>query len=232
MDLNYTQKVNQNDSFQTTNTIINYLKSSLNCVKVGVVEEFYPDNLTVRVRVANKQTTGMKDDGTPIVSDYPPIYAKILYAGWKQTKITYPIEKYTEGVLLFNDREIESWFVNGEINPLAYDRKHDITDAIFIAGLHSMPNMIEFVRDCLNFVYSRSSMQISDSTIAINGYEKININTPTTNISNNLNVVNNENIGQKLTANEVEVVTGASGTFVSQDGKTITVTKGIVTNIN
>lgn len=126
--------------------------SKLNCVRIASVEEVHYDDLTVTVRLLNKKTLGLNKDGTPNVSDYPLIRAKICFCN---PFITSPINKGDECILLFSDREIESWFINGEANPLAYQRMHDITDAFAIFGIRSLPNMIRILQDALHLNYSK-----------------------------------------------------------------------------
>lgn len=144
--------------------------SKLNCVRIASVEEVHYDDLTVTVRLLNKKTLGLNKDGTPNVSDYPLIRAKICFCN---PFITNPINKGDECILLFSDREIESWFINGEANPLAYQRMHDITDAFAIFGIRSLPNMIKFATDCLNLMYQGNSLQIKKNCIVTGGVQCI-----------------------------------------------------------
>ena len=219
MSLNYLQQINNPNLYQVLQSTKNNIMYGLNCCRIGIVEEFFEDNLTVKVKIANKQTISLNQDGTQNVKEFPPIYAKVLYNGWKDTRIEYPIEVGTEGILLFCDREIESWFINGDINPLAYERNHEYTDALFIAGLHSIPNMVEFVQDCLNFVYKNTSMQMRDNAININSgnitidgttltvnADSVTINATTTTINGNLVVNGNVNVDGNI--NATGIITG------------------------
>ena len=139
--------------------------SELNCMRIGIVDEFFPNDLTVRVQIAGKKQIGLNTDGTQRVRDFAPIYAKVCYCN---PFITNEIKKGDECILLFSDREIESWFINGDINPYTHTRMHDLTDAIAIFGIRSLPNMIELLRNCLNLFYGNSNIQISDNKITIN----------------------------------------------------------------
>lgn len=138
--------------------------SDLDCVKIGIVQEFYPDDLTVQVQVAWKKTVGTNPDGTQNVKDYAPIYAKVCYCN---PYITFQIEKGMECLLLFSDREIESWFINGDINPEGYTRMHDLTDCIALFGVRSLPKMIQIVQDCLHLFHPKKVL--ADNFHASNG---------------------------------------------------------------
>lgn len=152
------------------------LYNKLNCMRVAIVEEFYPETKKVKVNIVNKATIGLNKDGTQIVKEYPPIFAKVVYLGWGDIGATFPLVKGMEGFLLFNDREIESWFLNGQINPVAYNRCHSLSDAVFICGIQSQPNLVEFIDNCLNLFYKQGSIQIADGTVTINGNTTINGN--------------------------------------------------------
>lgn len=163
------------DLLQALKDTINY---NLNCVKIATVLSFDKDSMTAKCRVNNKRLKQLKNDGNQILKDYPDIYAKVHFFGWGGIGATYPISEGMEGILLFNDREMQTWFLTGEAGKLAYDRCHDLSDAIFICGLHSQPNieLVPYLQDCLNLFYKQSSIQIKDGTIIINGDTTINGN--------------------------------------------------------
>lgn len=165
--------------------------SELNCMRIATVEEVHYDDLTVTVRLLNKRTLGQNPDGTPNVRDYALIRAKICYCN---PFITFPISVGDDCVLLFSDREIESWFINGDTQPVNYQRMHDLTDAFAIFGIRSIPRMIQIAQDCLHLNYSKV---VAENFQATNG------------------------VGTD----------GQPVQFVSQDGKTITVKYGIITDV-
>lgn len=151
------------------------LKAKLNCCRVGIVESFNPVTMMVKVNIVNKMVTDVNSDGSQELMDYPPLYAKVCYAN---PYCSYPITEGTEGIILFNDREIESWYINGGINQLSSDRSHHITDSIFITGLYSQPRIpvAEYIDDSLHLFYKNSDIIVKDGNITINGNTTINGN--------------------------------------------------------
>lgn len=177
--------------------------SDLNCLKIATVEEVHYEDLTVTVRLLNKRTLGQNKDGTPNVRDYALIRAKICYCN---PYITNDIKQGDDCLLLFSDREIESWFINGDAQPVNYQRMHDLTDAFAIFGIRSLPKMISILADCLNLFYGNSNIALSD--------ELINITSPLVQASN------------------LHAMNGASGNIVDSSGKILaTVVDGIITEI-
>lgn len=224
---NLTSKPSIINAFEALRENINY---NLNCVKVAIVEDFDKDTLTVSCRVANKRLIGLKDDGNQILQDYPLIYAKVHFFGWGNVGATFPISKGMEGILLFNDREIETWFLTGQAGNLAYDRAHSMSDAIFICGIHSIPTMIQIMLDCLHLYYGNSDIQVKDSQIDINS-TNINING-TTAITGNTTITGTANVTSTLTASGISDTTAqASATFTTVDSKVVTIVNGIVKSV-
>ena len=179
------------------------MASELNCMRIGIIQEFYADDLTVKVQIANKKQKSLNADGTANVGDFTPIIAKVCYCN---PFITYDIQPGEECVLLFSDREIESWFVTGSAQPEGHTRMHALTDAVAICGIRSLPKMISLLANCLNLFYGNSNIALSSDVI--------NINSETVQASN------------------FQATNGASGNIVDTDGKTLAkVEYGIITEI-
>lgn len=175
----------------------------LNCMRIGIIQEFYPEDLTVQVLIANKKEFGLNADGSSVVGAFAPIRAKVCYCNPFET---FPLKKGDECILLFSDREIESWFVTGDVNPINYPRMHALTDAVAIVGLRSLPNVISMLADCLNLFYGQSNISLSEN--------RINITAPLVQVSN------------------FQAMNGASGNLVDSQGKTLAkVECGIITEI-
>lgn len=185
--------------------------NTINCVRVGIVEEYDPKTRIAKINIANKLVTGVNSDGTQKTQNYAPIYSKVWFFGWKDTGITHPILQGQEGILLFNDRELESWYINGDINPLSYKRSHNLSDSIFICGLSSLPNIIENWQTGINIFCKANNIQISENGVTINANTTINgnltvngqINATGDIIANGISLINhlhgNGNEGQDTT---------------------------------
>ena len=174
----FNQLANKPDLVQLLKSALNKNAYDLNVCRIGIVEEFYPENLTVKVKIAGKKTIGTNKDGSQKTEDFAPIYAKVCYCA---PFITFPIVQGMECILLFNDREIETWFINGGANPEKYPRMHELTDAVAIFGIRSLPLMIQIMTDCLHLFYGQSGIYLKE--------EQTVISTPQTDITS-ANAVN------------------------------------------
>lgn len=174
-----------------------------NCMRIGIVRNVYYEDLTVDVQIVNKRTLNINPDGTQNVADFPLVRAKIVYCN---PFITYPIAAGDECILIFADREIESWFISGDVSPEGYPRMHALTDCVALFGIRSIPNVISILADCLNLFYGTSNIALSS--------DYININADTVQASN------------------FHALNGATGTIKDSFGSNVaTVVDGIITEI-
>ena len=158
----------------------------LNCMRIGIVQAFNSDELTVDVLIANKKTLNLNADGTQNVKDFPLIRAKVVYCNPFET---FPINAGDECILLFSDREIESWFINGEANAEGYPRMHALTDAVAIFGIRSLPKMISILTDAVHLFYGASSLIMKEAQTDINA-TTLNLNATNININGTLTINN------------------------------------------
>lgn len=223
--LHFNQEASKTNLFNVLEALKNNIYCNINCVKVASVVSFDIDTLVSCCQIKGKRLLGLKKDGNQELTDYPLIYAKTYFLGYGDIGITHPIVAGVEGILLFSDRELETWYTTGESGNLAYDRTHDLSDAIFICGLCSQPNLslIQYLEDCLNIYYKNSNLQIFENNI--------DINTANTNIVSNITQTGNNTINGTLQANQLNDTTAANGFFISQDNKKITVVNGIIRTI-
>ena len=164
--LNFTNLRNDPDLMSTMKALEGNLKyNKINCCRIGIVESYDKETRVAKVTIANKLVLNQTEAGNQVTQNYAPIYAKVLFFGWHDIGITHPVLEGSEGILLFNDREIESWYVNGNVNNLAYDRAHSKTDAIFISGVLSLPNMIATLQDYLHLFYKDSYLKIGENDV-------------------------------------------------------------------
>lgn len=226
---NFLEKAVQPDLMHAINANTNALAKELNCVRIGIVQEFFNnENSTVKVKIASRQVMRYNHDGTQITQDYPVIYAKICYCNPYET---FPLFPGDEVVLLFNDRELETWFINGQANAQQHQRMHDLTDCIAIAGIRSLPKMIQAMDDCLHLFYGNSDIQLKeDKTIFNTPDEERNITNKVLQVSTDVDITASNSIKEttdKLTIKadtSIDLTTGAlsiTNSSLSVSGTTV-----------
>jgi hypothetical protein len=92
---------------------------------------------TVQVRRQNP-------NGQVVNESLPKIpRAPVHFVGGGGFTLTHPISEGDEGHIVVSSRCFESWMEQGDIQPMAHARYHDLTDAIYIPGLRSKPRSLE-----------------------------------------------------------------------------------------
>lgn len=121
----------QADLLKVIRAFQNEVYAKLNVMRIGIIDEVLENN-EVRCSITNKMLIKTNDDGTCVWQDYPPIYARVWYMGTAEENYSYPIIANNPCLLLFNDREMDSFFSTGEVSTLSSLRTHSLNDAICI----------------------------------------------------------------------------------------------------
>ncbi len=183
------------------------IRYRLNCVRVGIISEYDPETRTAKVNLVNKLTLSQNKEGGQQTQQYAPLYCKVWFFGWKEIGITHPVREGQECIVLISDRELESWYIQGGINSLAYNRSHHLSDGIAVVGLTSLPEMTSTMQDCLHLFYNLTDVQIREDEIIINAETVINGNLT---INGNLQVNGNISTTGTVTADTDVIAAGIS----------------------
>lgn len=222
--------------------LINVLKQninlSMNCIKIGYIEEYDFDTRISKVTLYNKNVLSIGESGEHITANYPPIYAKTLFLGSSTCGVDWHVKQGDECIVFFSDLEIETPWVSGQVSDVMYKRKHAITDALCLTGLRTQPTTTPTdnnlnIRSKNGIIYVDGVTQVDGDT-TINGVTKINGDTTITGktvINGNTDIVGNQTVSGTFTANGVSDLTSANGYFTTTDGKLVTVVNGIVKTI-
>ena len=123
--------------------------SSMNCVSLGTVQSFDAPSQTATITVnykriiKNSKTAENGIDTVDEIREYPllvkcPVF--VLSGG--VSSLTLPISQGDTCLLLFCDREIDTWFKYGVVTFPQSDRMHHLTDAVALIGIRSTQNPI------------------------------------------------------------------------------------------
>lgn len=105
----------------------------------GVVQSFDPERQTAQVQPAIKRiytTAGPVD--LPMCLDVP-----VHFPHGGDFYITWPVTEGDECLLIFSERCIDRWFVQGNTQEPDEYRMHDMSDGFALVGFNSLPKVIE-----------------------------------------------------------------------------------------
>lgn len=98
----------------------------------------------------------------PVLLDVP-----IVYPGSSNYCITFPLSVGDEGLVIFADMCIDSWWQSGDIQDQFESRRHDLSDGFFIPSQMSQPNKYTSIDQTSLEIKSR----VSGGHIKINGID-------------------------------------------------------------
>ncbi len=161
--------------------------------------------ITIRRIFVTKEIDGTeteKPDAIPLLTNVPVIFGR--GGGWC---ITHPIKEGDECIVHFSERSFDDWRKNGGVQTPTTWRMHSYSDAFCQVGLSSEPNVISNF-DNENFqirneegdvsitlmpnkeivIKTSNKTTVEAPTVQIDASSQIDINTPTANFSNNVNI--------------------------------------------
>lgn len=227
---------NPNSKKSLTDVLCNWFTNfseSFNCLKIGRIVAVNTSNQTVDVQILHKRAH-YPNVAKKELRDYPLLKAvPFVVLGGGNSYLSFPISAGDNCLLLFNDYEIDRWWETGENLPSVIERKHDISDAFALVGVHSIADLIQGYSSYVHLKYS------DNSSITVG--ETIDITNAQTNVSGNMTVAgditgeSNETIIGDITGNStltiVGDITGNSDLTISGDmtGEgNLTISKDIV----
>ena len=137
------------------------------CIKIGYIDSYDYDTRVSRVVIYNKRVVGLNDKGEHILEDYPPLYCKTLFLGGGGNGLNWNIEQGDECIVFFNDTEIETPWISGQVSDIKYGRQHNYTDAICLTGFTTLPKVTP--TDTNLNLYSKNGIIKLDGDTTVNG---------------------------------------------------------------
>jgi hypothetical protein len=111
---------------------------SINCIQIGKIESYnvVTNTASVKISFKRKLATGEIVD-YPILQDCPVV---ILNGGG--SSLTFPIAKGDQCLILFNDRNIDNWYLDGSIKEPRDNRLHSFADGMVLVGVSDSAHAI------------------------------------------------------------------------------------------
>jgi hypothetical protein len=143
---------------------------SLNCHAIGTITKFNPAKQTAEVQISYTQQYSTPDpNALPIEKAYPPLAdVPVIVVHGGTAGLTMPIKPGDGCIVLFNDRDIDRWFVNGPGGPPESARLHSIADGIALVGLNPTNDPISPYDTARAVLYNGTTMVgVGESLIKI-----------------------------------------------------------------
>lgn len=148
----------------------------------GIIQSFDPIKQSASVQIAIREN--MLQDLKKVPTTIQPIAdVPVLCLGGGGLVVTFPIESGDECLLIFTDNSFDSWWQSSGVQNQWARRRHNITDAVAIVGLRSLPNSIK------NYSTTAMELRTEDGTSKISVSEAgVQITSPLVTVNGNLTV--------------------------------------------
>lgn len=185
---------------------IDSASKDINCVKIGTIQSFDATNQTATILIAFKKvvyvdTRSAETNKFTELIDYPLLVTCpcFTYTGGN-SYISMPIAVNDSCLILFNDRDIDNWFYqgNGQI-PNTY-RIHDLSDGFALVGFRNNLNKIaDYLSNGIKIKYNNDNrIEMTDSLTE--SFVELFHQTGDMKITGNLEVTGNIVAGGYITA--------------------------------
>jgi hypothetical protein len=109
----------------------------LNCHRLGTIVSFDPASQTASVQITALAVIGDQTLAYPVLTDCP-----VFVASGSTGYLTFPIVAGDTCLILFNDRDIDSWFEAGATTAPNSGRLHDLSDGLVLVGFRHKGNPV------------------------------------------------------------------------------------------
>lgn len=110
---------------------------SFNCIQIGEVVSFDTAKQTARVKLLIRRVVLGRPTDYPILADCPVF----IYSGGVGS-IAMPVAPGDPCLVLFCDRDIDNWFVSGQVSGPNSPRAHDLSDGLVLVGFRPVTKAI------------------------------------------------------------------------------------------
>ena len=146
----------------------NQVMLDLNCHHLGSIVSFDSSTQLATAQVGYQMTQYVANTTTgaflPQYIDYPPVCGPLVILGGGETNLTFPVSAGDNCVILFNDRDFDTWFQaqSGQRAPVPTARIHSFSDAVILVGLRAKTNPIS------NYDATRALLSDGNVSLGIN----------------------------------------------------------------
>jgi hypothetical protein len=124
------------DQVTINNLLTLSILNAVNCVRVGQIHSINNDSNTVEVKIMARATI----DNTQVV-EYPLLTDIPLFTlQGSNCFIELPVAEGDFCIVLFNDKDMDSWFLTGGASVPLTQRKHSLSDGLALVGVNASTN--------------------------------------------------------------------------------------------
>ena len=143
LDINNNKQIPKPNWTDVAREIKRDIMYDINAVNIGIIQSFDPATQAATVQMALKRVVAVAPDGTRTLQERPLILeVPCFFPFGGGSVMSMPIQAGDNCIVLFNDREIDNWFVNGGVQSPTNYRSHSASDAFALVGIKNLQTAI------------------------------------------------------------------------------------------
>lgn len=147
--------------------LINESMQRTRCVMTGVVQSYNSVQNTAEIQPTVRERI-VNEDGSVQYVQFPLlINVPVVFPSTSVAKVTFPIYKGCECLILFNDLSYDNFWQKGNVQNPVEVRRHDLSDGIAIPCNLSLPKTKAVDQEGLLISYGSNKIKLTDSTIKL-----------------------------------------------------------------
>jgi hypothetical protein len=162
----------------------NNIFATLNCIQIGKINSYDKTTQSAEIDIQIKR---VKEDGTlvnyPLLVDCPVI---VMQGGG--AFIDFPIKKGDYCLIFFNDRNIDDWWLSGNVKEPKTKRKHNLSDGFCLVGINTKNSALALDGTKLRLEFDGNTIELGPTGIDINDKNGNNITMGVASITMNGNL--------------------------------------------
>ena len=154
-------------------------KSEINCVLLGTIKAFYPDVQTADIEVAFWK---LYRQSVPVAENqmadgylkYPAlINCPVFFLSGGLGRFTAPVEAGDTCIVLFCDKDMDTFVTTGQVGKPNSDRSHHLSDGIALVGIRTALNQVaDYRQDGVEMRYMGNYLAIKSGGVEMNANGK------------------------------------------------------------
>lgn len=151
------QTINPPDLEDVLKEYNNQVFATMNCIQIGQIEKVN-DNQTVEIKIqVKRRITGDKTADYPLLVDCPYF---VLQGGGAY--IDMPIKKGDYCIILFNDRNIDTWWSSANVAEPPDRRKHNLSDGMALIGINPNTKVLDNNGDAIGLIATDKKVRVKN----------------------------------------------------------------------
>lgn len=138
----------------------NQILAKINCIQIGKIDSYDMATQSASVQIQVKRRVG-KD----AIVEYPLLVeCPVIVSQGGGAFLEMPIEPGDFCLLLFNDRDIDNWYLGPGYTEPGTKRKHSLSDAFVLVGINPSTQALDLSGDAVGLIGGDKKIRVKNNS--------------------------------------------------------------------